>query len=321
MLTQLIDFALNNRLLVLVLVGLMAASGVYRALDIPIDAVPDMTNVQVQVVTDAGSLSPLEVEQYVTYPVESTMGGLPDVQEVRSVSKFGLSLVTVVFEDGMDIHLARKLVSERLIPVRDQLRADVGQPQLGPLSTALGEVLQFEVRGEGYSAMQLRTLLEWTIAPQLREVAGVTEVNSHGGQYKTFEVQLDPQQLASHGIALSEVIDALASNNVSTGGGYIVHHDQQRFIRAASLLGDETSIEQVVVRSGAQGGLIFVRDLGEVKIAPMTRQGAVTRDGRGEAVTGMVIMLLGGTRARSSRMPKRESCKSKRHFPRACGSS
>ena len=268
MLTSLIEFSLNNRLLILVLVFLMAASGLHCALTIPVDAVPDMTNVQVQVVTEAGALSPLEVEQYVTYPVESTMGGLPDVQEVRSVSKFGLSLVTIVFEDGVNIHLARRLVGERLIEARGQLPAETGEPQLGPLSTALGEVLQFEVRGEGYSPMQLRTLLEWQISPQLREVAGVTEVNSHGGFYKTFEVQLNPQRLASYGISLSEVTDALEQNNISTGGGYIVHHNEQRFIRGMARLRDEATIEQVVVKSQPEGGPVLVGDLGHVDDRP-----------------------------------------------------
>ena len=293
MLTHLIDFSLNNRLLVLTLVVLMAISGLHCALNIPVDAVPDMTNVQVQVVTEAGALSPLEVEQYVTYPVETTMGGLPDVQEVRSVSKFGLSLVTIVFEDRMGIHLARKLVAERLVEARGQLPADVGEPQLGPISTALGEVLQFEVRGEDYSPMQLRTILEWQIAPQLREVSGVTEVNSHGGFYKTYEVQLDPQRMASCCTTLAEVVTALSQTNMSTGGGYIVHHNEQRFIRGTALLRDEADIEQVVVCPQTGAGPVLIRDLGAVKIAPMTRQGAVTRDGRGEAVTGMVIMLLG----------------------------
>ncbi len=293
MLTQLIDLALNNRLLVVTLVLLMALTGLQSALTIPVDAVPDMTNVQVQVVTDAGALSPLEVEQYVTYPVESTMGGLPDVQEVRSVSKFGLSLITIVFQDQTDIQLARKLVAERLIEARSQLPAGVGEPQLGPISTALGEVLQFEVCGADYTPMELRTILEWQIAPQLREVPGVTEINSHGGYYKTFEVQLDPQRLASSGVSLSEVVAALERTNISTGGGYIVHHNEQRFIRGTALLRDEADIEHVVVRSQVEVAPVLVRDLGQVVVAPMTRQGAVTRDGRGEAVTGMVIMLLG----------------------------
>src|SRR5712671_6208345 len=221
MLSALIDFSLNNRFLVIVLVGLMAVAGVAAALHIPIDALPDLTNVQVLVVTEAGVLAPLEVERYVTYPVEATMNGLPDVEEIRSVSRFGLSAVTIVFHEGVDIYRARQLVNERLTEAREKLLGS-GEPQIGPLSTALGEVLQFEVRGAGMTPMELRTLLDWEIAPMLRGVSGITEVNEHGGYVKTFEVQLNPDQMASHRIALSEVVDALERNNSSAGGGYIV---------------------------------------------------------------------------------------------------
>lgn len=293
MLSRLIELSLHNRFLVIVLIGLMAISGAYCALNVPIDAVPDMTNVQVQIATNAGALSPLEVESYVTYPIENTMGGLPNVEELRSVSKFGLSLVTIVFEEGTDIYWARQLVSERLGSARETMAAGTGEPQLGPLTTALGEVLQFEVRGEGYTAMELRTLLEWEIAPRLRQTPGVTEVNSHGGFYKTYEVRLNPDQLATSGLGLGEVITALSNNNTNAGGGYIVHHGEQRFIRGQALLRSVADIENVVVATRSGGVPVLVKDLGEVVVAPMTRQGAVTRDGRGEAVTGMVMMLLG----------------------------
>ncbi len=293
MLSRLIELSLQNRFLVIVLLALMAISGVYCALNIPIDAVPDMTNVQVQIATDAGPLSPLEVEQYVTYPIETAMGGLPNVEELRSVSKFGLSLVTIVFEEGTDIFWARQLVDERLGVARESLAAGTGEPQLGPLTTALGEVLQFEVRGEGYSSMELRTLLEWEIAPRLRQTPGVTDINSHGGFYKTYEIQLNPDRLATASVSLEEVIAALSSNNTNAGGGYIVHHGEQRFIRGQALLQSMQDIENVVVKTPLGGAPILVGDLAKVDVAPMTRQGAVTRDGRGEAVTGMVMMLLG----------------------------
>jgi cobalt-zinc-cadmium resistance protein CzcA len=293
MLSALIDFSLQNRFLVLTLVLLMAVGGIYSAMTIPIDAVPDMTNVQVQVVTAAGSLSPLEVERYVTYPVEQTMNGLPRVEELRSVSKFGLSVVTIVFQEGTDIYRARQLVGERLPDARERVIAGYGSPSLGVLTTALGEVLQFEVRGEGYTPMQLRTLLEWEIAPQMRQVEGVTEINIHGGYYKTFEVTVDPDRLTAHGVALGELFAALERNNSSTGGGYVVHAGEQRFIRGRALLADAGEIERVVIRPGNDGTPLLVRDVATVSIEPMTRQGAVTRDGRGEAVTGMVMMLLG----------------------------
>ncbi len=292
MLSKIIEISLQNRFMVIVLVLLMAVFGVYAALNIPIDAVPDMTNIQVQVVTEAGALSPLEVEQFVTYPVEATMSGLPDVEEVRSVSKFGLSLVTIVFQEGTDIYHARNLVNERLSDAANRV-GNYGTPEIGALSTALGEVLQFEILGQGYSPMQLRTLLEWQIAPQMREVPGVTELNTHGGFYQTFEVQVDPDKLATADIGLDEVITALRRSNLTAGGGYIVHYGEQRFVRGDALLSNACDIEQVVIRSRPGGLPWLIRDIGEVTIAPMTRQGAVTRDGRGEIVTGMVMMLRG----------------------------
>ncbi len=293
MLSALIEFSLKNRFLVIALVGLMALAGVHAALTIPIDAVPDMTNVQVQVVTEAGVLSPLEVERFVTYPIEATMNGLPGVEEIRSISKFGLSLVTVVFKENVDIYWARNLVNQRLTEARDKLGAGHGEPTLGALTTALGEVLQFEVRGKGISPMELRTLLDWEIAPQLRGVPGVTDVNAHGGYVKTFQVQLDPGQMANYGVSLEEVLAALDRNNSSAGGGYITHENEQRFIRGQALLTDISGIERVVVRSPAGGVPVLVKDLGCVTNEPLTRQGAVTRDGRGEIVTGMAMMVLG----------------------------
>lgn len=293
MLTKLIELSLTNRMLVLILVFLVACGGLYSAIHLPIDAVPDMTNVQVQVVTDAGSLSPVEVEQYVTYPVEAVMGGLPDVEELRSVSKFGISVVTIVFQEGTDIYRARQLVTERLTDAADSIPQGYGTPAMGPLTTALGEILQFEVRGRNQTPMELRTILEWDVAPKLREVSGVTEINTHGGYYKTFEVQPDPNRLTSYGISLQLLFERLEQNNATAGGGYVVHNGEQRFIRGVSLLKDEQDISNVVVRREADGTSILVKDIANVTIAPMTRQGAVTRDGRGEAVTGLVMMLVG----------------------------
>jgi cobalt-zinc-cadmium resistance protein CzcA len=292
MLSHLIDAALANRFLVLVLAGLVALAGMYSALQLPIDAAPDLTNVQVQVVTEAGSLSPLEVEQNVSYVVESAMSGLPDVEEIRSISKLGLSLVTVVFREGTDIGRARTLVSQRLPTAAAGIPPGIGSPELGPLATALGEVLQFEVRGEGYSPMDLRSILEWQIAPRLRETPGVTEVNTHGGYYKTYEVRPDPNKLHDYRVTLEELYQRLEENNAVASGGYIVHHGEQRFIRGEARLQGAGDIAQVVLRADP-GAPLLVRDVAEVAAAPMTRQGAVTRDGRGEAVTGMVMMLIG----------------------------
>jgi cobalt-zinc-cadmium resistance protein CzcA len=292
MLAKLIEFCLANRFLVIIAVLLVAALGAFNTSKIPIDAVPDMTNTQVQVITSAGSLSPIEVERYVSYPVESTMSGLPDVEEIRSISKLGLSVVTIVFQEGTDLQLARNFVNERLPDAKSQM-SGYGDPQMGTMTTALGEILQFEVRGTGYSPMELRSILDWQVAPQLRQTPGVTDINVHGGFYKTFEVQVNPERLADFDLTLHEVITALEQNNVSAGGGYIVHHGEQRFVRGEALLTSKSDIEQVVIKSRAGGLPILVHDIGQVVLAPLTRQGVVTRDGRGEIVTGMVMMLRG----------------------------
>ena len=299
MLTALIDLSLKNRFLVIALFALMAIGGIYSATQIPIDAVPDMTNTQVVVLTEAPGLSPIEVEQYVTYPVETTMRGLPHVIEARSVSKFGISSLTIVFDEGIDIYHARQLVNERLTQAQSRLSGINATPEMGPMATALGEVLQFEVRWvetPGYrrrDSMELRTLLEWEIAPQMRQVRGVTEINSHGGFYKSFEVQLDPNRMAQDQVGLDEVIEALSHNNANAGGGYIVHEGEQRFIRGEAMLRNVDDIGNVVVRERGKALPILVRDIATVHIAPLVRQGAVSRDGRGEVVTGMVMMLLG----------------------------
>src|SRR3954470_5197148 len=242
MLSELINISLSNRFLVIVLFLLMAIGGVYSALHIPIDAVPDMTNTQVLVLTEAHGLSPLEIEQYVTNRIEVVMGGLPRLEQMRSTSKFGISSVTLVFEEGTDIYRARQLVNERITRAAGELLPGHGPPEMGPLTTALGEVLQFEVRSRGASgkpvrdAMELRTILEWQIAPLLKQVQGVIEINPIGGFYKTFEVQLDPNRMAAVRVGLDEVLTALEKNNANTGGGYIVHEGEQRFIRGEAML-------------------------------------------------------------------------------------
>ena len=293
MLAKIISLSLENRFLVLVATGLMAIAGVLAALNLPIDAVPDLTNVQVQVLTNAGSLSPVEVETYVTYPIERSLSGLPKLQELRSISRLGISLVTVVFEEGTDLYWARQLVSERLSATRVSLGDQVGQPELGPLSTALGEILQFEVKGKGYSPTELRTLLEWDIAPKLREVQGITEVNSHGGLFKTYEIRPNPDRMLAQGVSIAELAKAIEENNLTAGGGYAIAGDQQRFIQGQARLKSLEDIGAIVLRSNGESTPLLVRDVADVGYGSLIRQGMVTRDGRGEAVVGMTMMLVG----------------------------
>ena len=223
MLNALIEGALRNRcLMVLAATVLVAGMGVYSAVHLPIDAVPDLTNVQVQIITEAPALSPVEVETLLSFPVEGAMSGLPNVEEIRSISKFGISVVTIVFHEGTDIYRARQLVGERLARAGAAIPQGYGTPTLGPISTALGEIYQFQIKGKGYSPMDLRTILDWYVAYQLRGVPGVTEINSHGGQLKTFQVELNPDKLAEYHLAMTDVFNALRSNNANVGGGYLV---------------------------------------------------------------------------------------------------
>ena len=293
MLQKLIEFCLANRLIVIAFALLVAVLGVRSAILLPIDAVPDMTNTQVTVITNAGSLSPIEVEQYITYPIEEVMSGLPNVEELRSVSKFGISVLTIVFKEGEDIATARQVVAERLPAALAAIPPGHDSPVLGPLTTALGEVLQFQVRGDDYSPMELRSMLDWEIVPKLRTVDGVTDVNVQGGFYKTYEIRPDPNLLNNYGITLDEFFTRVQANNGTAGGGYVVHNSEQRLIRGDALLKDLADIRGVVLKRNADGTPLLVSDVAEVELAPMTRQGAVTRDAKGEAVTGMAMMLIG----------------------------
>ncbi len=311
MIERVVDFAVKNRFLVILGVLIVGALGVRSAQRLPVDAVPDVTNVQVQVLTNAPALGPLEIEQLITFPVETVMSGLPGLKEIRSLSRFGLSAVTLVFEEGTDIYFARQLVSQRLAQARDAIPSQYGSPEMGPISSGLGEIYQFEVRGEPmcegedtpdcYTPMELRTVLDWYIAYQLRSVPGVVEVNSFGGELKTFEVRPDPNRLRPLGLGLTDLFEALRRNNVSAGGGYIAHAGQQRLVRGEGLIGSLDDIRRVVVTTRDGGTPIRVADVAEVVHAPMLRQGAVTRDGRGEVVTGIVMMLIGANSGQVAR--------------------
>ncbi|WP_435005096.1 efflux RND transporter permease subunit [Tundrisphaera lichenicola] len=298
MFDSLIKFSLKNRGLVILVLVAVAVSGVYSLLNLPIDAVPDITNVQVIALTDAPALGPEEVEQFITIPVENAMNGIPRIKEVRSITQFGFSSVTIVFQEGTDIYWARQLVNERLIQVRDDIPEGFGSPSMGPIATGLGEIYLFEVKNaedakQKRSLMDLRTILDWDVARPLLGVPGVIEVNTFGGELKTYEVRLDPDLLVARGISATRVFEALKQNNSNSGGGYIERNGQVRVIRAQGLVGSLADIEEIVLDTTPSGTPIYVRDVGKVQFAPMIRQGVVTRDGRGEAVTATVLLLAG----------------------------
>jgi cobalt-zinc-cadmium resistance protein CzcA len=292
MIERLVDAALRGRFLVLVLTLLVTALGVVSFRSLPIDAVPDITNVQVQVLTRTAPLGPVEVERYVTFPVEAAMSGLPDVEEIRSVSRFGLSAVTVVFHDDVDVYFARQLVSERLPAARDAIPPGFGTPELGPVTTGLGEVYQFVVEGP-YSPMELKEILAWQIAYRLRSVPGVTEVSGEGGYEKQYQVVVDPAKLVSYRLSIGQVFRALEENNAVGGGGYIEKGGEAYLVRGEGLVESEAAIGSIVVATSPEGVPITVRQLGSVRIGSPPRIGAATHDGEGEAVIAMTLMLKG----------------------------
>lgn len=301
---KLLELCLKWRLLVFVFVALVAAVVFRSALQLPIDAVPDITNVQVQVLTNAPALGPVDVERTITFPVESSMSGLPGVEQIRSVSRFGLSAVTVVFEEGTDLLRARQLISERLTQAKERLPKGAN-PELGPLSSGLGEIFQFELRANNmcavggldtdacYTPMELRSVLDWFVAYELRSVPGVVEVNSFGGELKTYEVEVLPDRLRALDISLNTLFEALEKNNATAGGGYLVRSGEQLLVRGEGRIQSLDEIGDVLIETRQDGIPVRVRDVARVHLAPMIRQGAVTRDGRGEVVTGIVMMLVG----------------------------
>ncbi len=301
---RLLELCLQWRLLVLAFVVIVVGVGLHSARQLPIDAVPDITNVQVQILTNAPALGPVDVERAISFPVEAAMSGLPGIEQIRSVSRFGLSAVTIVFQEGTDLLRARQLISERLVQARERLPPGTS-PELGPLSTGLGEILQFEMRADRmcsqdtsdkqpcYTAMELRSLLDWFVAYELRSVPGVVEVNSFGGELKTYEVEVLPDRLRALDISLNDLFQALERNNATAGGGYLVRSGEQLLVRGEGRLQNLDEIGDVLIETRDDGVPVRVRDVARTHLAPRLRQGAVTRDGRGEVVTGIVMMLMG----------------------------
>ncbi len=309
--SRIIRFALEQRFLIIILTLVLVGIGIYSMLKLPIDAVPDVTNVQVQVNTNAPALGPLEVEQQITFPVEVAMSGLPGVTEIRSLSKFGLSQVTVVFEDGTDIYFARQLILERLQTAKSEIAEGLAEPEMGPISSGLGEIYQYVVERKkapppGPEAKAdltaLRTLHDWVVKFQLRTIPGITEVNSFGGFEKQYHVLVEPEKLLKHDLTLRQVMAAIVENNANAGGGYITHSAEQYVVRGVGLVSSIEQIENVIV-AAHQGTPIYVRDFGQVVVGPAIRQGAVTKDGKGEVVTGITMMLFGeNSRVASNRV-------------------
>ncbi|MDB4945803.1 MAG: Cobalt-zinc-cadmium resistance protein CzcA [Labilithrix sp.] len=297
MVDLLIAWSIRNRVVVFVLTGVFVMIGAIAASKVPIDAVPDVTNVQVQIITQAPALGPIDVETYVTAPVERAMAGLPGLEEIRSTSRAGISVVTVGFADSAELYLARQLVGERVQEARRTIPERYGSPQLGPVSSGLGEVFHFEVKGNK-PLMELRTILDWQIGPRLKLVPGVVEVNTFGGDARSLELALDPRRMAAAGVGVAEVTAAIERNHVASGGAYFTDGRETVTVRAEGRITSARDLGEIVVLRMAGKTPLYVKDLGEIHEAPIVKYGAVTRDGRKDEVVVGVVMMLRGANSR-----------------------
>ncbi|MDX2012684.1 MAG: CusA/CzcA family heavy metal efflux RND transporter [Myxococcaceae bacterium] len=293
MLEKLVLASVRHKGAVVAVLGALLCAGLYAASRLPIDALPDVSNVQVTIVTEAPGLSPTDAERMVTTPMELALNGMPGLIEVRSVSRASLSVITAVFKDGTNIWFARQLVAERLREVTPDLPPFIPPPQLAPVSTGLGEIFFFALESENgtHSSMQLRTLLDWELVPRLRAVPGVIEVNTLGGELKQYHIVTSPTRLSSFNLTINELEEAVGRATSSVGGGYLEYRGENLLLRGEGLLLDEDDVESIVVRGGSQR--VTVKQVADVKVAPALRYGVATKDGKGEVVAGTVMMVLG----------------------------
>ncbi len=297
MLDKIIQFSIKNKFIILLFTLVLVAWGSYSIKQLPLDALPDVTNNQVQIITTAPTLASQEVEQLITYPLEQSVKTIPKVIELRSISRFGLSVVTVVFKDDVDIYWAREQIFQRLSQAKENIPAYAGSPELAPISTGLGEIYQYDVYAkkgyeDKYDAVKLRTIQDWIIIPQLQGIEGVAEVSTWGGKLKQYEIAVNPNTLNSLGVTITEIFDALEKNNQNTGGAYIEKDQYAYFIRGVGMATGIKDLENVVVKN-RNGAPVLVRDVATVQEGIALRYGASTKDGKGEIVSGLALMLKG----------------------------
>ena len=298
MLNKIIAFSIHNKLIVGMLMLALIGWGIYNTTRLPIDAVPDITNNQVLVITPSPSLGAADIERLITFPIETATRNIPGIIEQRSFSRFGLSIITIVFDDKTDVYWARQQVSERLLQVQAQIPAGLGTPSLGPVTTGLGEIFQYVVKPkpgyEGrYNAMELRTIEDWIVRRQLLGTPGIADVSSFGGQLKQYEIGVNSDQLKSYGLTISDVFTALEKNNQNTGGAYIEKGPVVLYIRSEGLVKTSKDIEGIVVKTLPDGTPVLVRNIGDVHYGASTRYGAMCYNDQGE-VAGAVVMMLKG---------------------------
>lgn len=290
-----LHFLQSNRFVLLGLLVALMIGGIMTVPGLPVEPVPDISPKQVMVSVTAPGLATEEVEKLITFPVEASLTGIPGVTDLRSVSRTGVSAVYLQFDDATDIDLDRTRVAERLQAARDSITMPGVSVSMGPLATGMGEIMQLQIRGAGLSLMELNRLMTWTVVPQLRLVPGVVDVNVNGGSVETYQVAVDPARMRAFGVSISDIIQAVDTNNASSGGGWIAHHAEQNVVVGRALVGSLADFGAIPVKFGTNGHVIRLRDMGVVSAGPRTRLGAVTRDGQGEAVIGVVMMQTGAS--------------------------
>ena len=298
MLQKIIQLSISNKLIILLLTATIVGFGIFALTQIPIGAVPDITNNQVQVITTSQNLSTQDVEQFITYPVELEMANLPGVTEIRSISKFGLSVVTIVFNDEIGTYLPRQLIAEKIKSAAEKIPEGFGTPEMGPITTGLGEIYQYTLETklgykDKYNPMELRSIQDWVVKRQLAGIPGVVEVNTWGGFLKQYEVALNPEKLKSMNISTSSIIEALEKNNSVAGGGYIEKSNESYFVRGEGMISSIADIENIVIKN-VEGIPILIKNVAEVNFGFANRFGAITGNGDGEKVLGQVMMLKDG---------------------------
>ena len=303
MLNKIIKYSITHKFVIGLLTLALIITGVYSLRQLPVDAVPDITNNQVQVITTSPTLAAQEVERLITFPIELTMATIPQIEEIRSFSRFGLSVVTIVFEENVDVYWARTQVSERLADAQSQIPEGIGKPGIAPLTTGLGEIYQYVITTkpgyeDTYTATELRTIQDWVIKRQLLGTKGVADVSSFGGYLKQYEIAIRPERLNAMQISISEIFNALESNNQNTGGAYIEKNDKALFIRSEGLVGSIKDIENILVKQTDDGNPILISDVAKVQTGTAIRYGATTRNGEGEVVSAIVMMLKGANSAK-----------------------
>jgi len=294
MIKSLVSISLKNRLLMIILAVLVMGAGYWTFQHLPVDAFPDVSPSLVQVFTVTEGLAPEEVEKYVTYPIEAKMSGLPKVTNIRSISNFGLSVVSIYFEDGTDIYFARQVVNEQLQEAREEIPEGFGNPQMGPIATGQGQVLYYyleDTTGK-YSLTELRTMQDWIVKYNLQTIPGVTEVLGIGGFEKQYHVDIDPDALLRYDVTLNEVIERIEANNLNVGAQYIEKNGEQFIVRSIGLAQGIEDIESIIVKT-VDGRPVYMRELGDIKIGGAIRRGLQTRNGVEEVVSGMVVKLIG----------------------------